>query len=190
MSGMPWQLREGLKRRVKGAPPRPIAEQLPQIAIHVFPIPSQYDDRAYILRDISLRFPQLAAAKVSRDCIELHLPSLHRGQLGPTQTFQLKHIRTGFGVRHAFICQCGRPVLKLYILNRYIACRRCSNARYASQALDKRDRPILQAARIQSFLDSKPRLFHRTQERLRKRLGEKVLMAQGSLGTEACSLWE
>jgi hypothetical protein len=27
---MPWQLREGLKRRVKGAPPRPIVEQLLQ----------------------------------------------------------------------------------------------------------------------------------------------------------------
>src|SRR5262245_22975836 len=187
---MPWQLREGLKRRVKGAPPRPIVEQLSQIAIHVFPIPSLYDDRTYILRNISLRFPQLAAAKVSRDCVEFHLLSLHRGQLGPVQTFKLKHIRTGFGIRRAFICACRRPVLKLYVLNRYIACRRCSNARYASQSLDKRDRPVLQASRIAHFLDSKSKLYQRTRERLRKRLGDKLMMAQGQLGTEARSFWE
>src|SRR5262245_65745695 len=104
---MPWQLREGLKRRVKGAPPRPIAEQLPQIAIHLLPIPSLYDDKTYILRDITLRFPQLAAAKVSRDSVEFHITSLHRGKLGPIQKFKLKFIRNGFVIRHSFIYQCG-----------------------------------------------------------------------------------
>src|SRR5262245_11401086 len=187
---MPWQLREGLKRRVKGAPSRPIAEQLPQIPVHLLPIPSPYDDKTYILRDITLRFPQLAAAKVSRNSVEFHHPSLHRGQLGPIQTFKLQCIRTGFGIRHAFICQCGRPALKLYVSNRYIACRRCCNARYASQPLDKRDRPVLQASRIAHFLDSKSKLYQRTRERLRKKLGDKLMMAQGQLGTEARSFWE
>jgi hypothetical protein len=60
----------------------------------------------------------------------------------------------------------------------------------ASQTLDKRTRPILQASRIQSFLDNQPRLFRRTRERLKKKLREKVMMAQGSLGTEARNPWK
>jgi hypothetical protein len=187
---MPWQLKRGLQQRVKGAPPRPIVENLDSIAVHKLPIPVLSDARRYVIPHVSLTFPWLLACKVSRDCVELHIPSLHRNQLGPVQTFKLKHIRTGFGIRHAFICQCGRPVLKLYVLNRYIACRRCSNARYASQTLDKRDRPVLQASRIAHFLDNKSKLYRRTRERLRKRLGDKLMMAQGQLGTEARSFWE
>src|SRR5262245_39200372 len=109
---MPWQLREGLKRRVKGAPPRPIVENLDSIAVHKLPIPSLSDEKRYIIPHVSLKWPWISACKVSRDCVEFHLPSLHRNQLGPVQTFKLKHIRTGFGVRHAFICQCGKPTLK------------------------------------------------------------------------------
>src|SRR5262245_24041851 len=40
---MPWQLREGLKRRVKGASPRPIVENLDAIPVHKLPIPSLND---------------------------------------------------------------------------------------------------------------------------------------------------
>jgi hypothetical protein len=187
---MPWQLREGLKRRVKGAPPRPIVENLDSIAVHKLPIPSLSDDRTYRIPHISLTFPWLSACKVSRDCVELHIPSLHRNQLGPVQTFKLKHIRTGFGIRHAFICQCGRPVLKLYVLNRYIACRYCHRARMASQTLGTGTRPVLQASRIESFLNHKQGLFRRTQERLRKKLGDKVMLAQRRLGTRAHGLLE
>jgi hypothetical protein len=187
---MPWQLREGLKRRVKGAPPRPIVENLPAMAVHHLPIPALNDSKTYAIPHISLKWPWLSACKISCQAGEFHLPSLHRSTLGPIQRFKLKHIRTGFGIRHAFICQCGRPVLKLYVLNRYIACRRCSNARYASQTLDKRTRPALQASRIASFLDNKSKLYRRTRERLRKRLGDKLMMAQGQLGTEARSFWE
>jgi hypothetical protein len=187
---MPWQLREGLRRRPKGSPPRPIAEQIPSISVNELPISSPYDYKTYTLPNLSLRFPQLAAARISFNIVEFHHPSLHRSTTGPVQTFKLKHIKTGFGIRHAFICACGRPVLKLYYRNRYLACRRCSNAIYASQTLDQRSRPILQASRIQSFLDNKPRLFRRTRERLKKKLGEKVMMAQGSLGTNARSLWK
>jgi hypothetical protein len=187
---MPWQLREGLKRRVKGAPPRPIVENLPAMAVHQLPVPAVNDSKTYTIPHISLKWPWVSACKISCNAVEFHLPSLHRNQLGPVQTFNLKHIRTGFGIRQVFICQCGRPVLKLYVVNRYIACRRCSNARYASQTLDKRDRPVLQASRIAHFLDSKSKLYRRTRERLRKRLGDKLMMAQGQLGTEARGFWE
>jgi hypothetical protein len=190
---MPWQLREGLKRHPKGSrPPRPIVEQLPAISVNELPVPSPYDTKTYILRDLSLRFPQLAAAKVARDAVEFHHVSLHRSTLGPIQTFGIKRIRTGFGVhgRCAFICDCGRPVIKLYYRGRQLACQRCCNAINASQALDKRTRPVLQASRIESFLNSKLKLYHRTRERLTKKLGQKVMMAQHKLGTRARSLWE
>jgi hypothetical protein len=83
---MPWQLKEGLRRRIKGRPPRPIVEQLPSIAVHKLPIPSPNDRKTYILRDISLRIPQLAAAKVAHNAVEFHLPSLQRIHLRLRQT--------------------------------------------------------------------------------------------------------
>jgi hypothetical protein len=188
---MPWQLREGLKRRVKGAPPRPIAEQLPQIAVHLLPIPSTNDRRIYTLPHVSLRWPHISTCRFTCDEVEFHHEPLHRGTLGEVQTFQLKHIRTGFGIRHAFLCNdCGRPVLKLYYRNHHIACRYCHNAIMASQALNQHDRPVLQATRLASFLDNKPRLFHRSQERLKQKLGDKVMLAQRMLGTRARGLLE
>jgi hypothetical protein len=81
--------------------------------------------------------------------VEFYHPSLHRGQAtGLVQTFRLKRIKTGFGIRHVFICGCKRPVINLYYRHRNLACRRCCNAIYASQTLDQRSRPILQASRI------------------------------------------
>jgi hypothetical protein len=148
---MPSQLREGLKRRVKGAPPQPIVENLPATAVHKLPIPSLYDDKTYIIPHVSLTFPWICGCRVARDKVEFSRPPLHRSQPGETQTFRLKHIKTGFGVRHAFICDCGRPVLRLYALNRYIACRYCHNAIMASQAIDQRSRPILQANSFNPF---------------------------------------
>jgi hypothetical protein len=185
---MPWQLREGLKRRVKGAPPRPIVENLSAIPVHKLPIPSLNDPKTYIIPHVSLTFPWISACKVARDCVEFSLPSLHRRQLGPVQTFKLKHFRVGYGIAHAFICDCGRSVRKLYYLNGHIACRRCQNAIYASQSLSQQRRPELQQTRIQSFLNNKPRLRHKTQDYLRKKLGEKALLAQGKQGTRAISL--
>lgn len=104
----------------------------------------------------------------------------------------IKRIKTGFGrPRHAFVCDCGRPVIKLYHHHGQLSCRRCTGARYASQALDKKVRPVLQAMRIESFLNAKPKLHNSTKEHLRKRFGEKVLMAQGKLGTQVHSgLWD
>jgi hypothetical protein len=187
---MPRQLQRGLleKRYSRRTEQRFIAEQLPSISVNDLPIPSPYDYKTYTLPNISLRYPQLASVKIfftsSNSIIR------HRGETtGPIQTFRLKHIKTGFGVRHAFICTCQRPVIKLYYLHRKLACRRCCNAIYASQTLNQHSSPVLQASRIQSFLDNKPRLFRRTRERLKKKLGEKLKMAQGSLRTRARSLW-
>src|SRR5262245_18907325 len=185
---MPWQLKRGLAARVKGAPPRPIVENLPAIAVHQLPIPSLNDPKKCILPNVSLRWPHISACKVSRDCVEFHIPSLHRSSNGPVQSFRLKHFRVGYGIAHAFVCDCGRSVRKLYYLNRRIACRRCQNAIYASQSLSQQQRPALQQVRIQSFLDNKSRLRHRTQEYLRQKLGEKALLAQGKQGTRALSL--
>jgi hypothetical protein len=170
---------------------RPIAEQLPSISINDLGVPSPYDYKTYVLPNISFRYPHLASVKVSNRLAEFILPSLHRGEnKGPAYQFRLKPIRTGFGIRYAFVCHCQRPVIKLYHLHRQLACFRCCRARYASQTCDKRSRPILQASRIQSFLDNKPRLLRRTRERLQKRLGEKVMIAQRRFGTHARSLWD
>jgi hypothetical protein len=188
---MPKQLRDGLRRHPKGSrPPRPIAEQLPSVSVHDLPIPSAYDYKTYTMPNISLRYPQLAGVRLSFHAVEFQHPSLHRGQAGPKQTFRLKHIKTGFGIRHAFICACQRPVIKLYYLHRKLTCRRCHDITYASRTCSKRQRPVLQISRIESFLNNKLGLYRRTRERLEKKLGEKVMMAQGSLGTKARSLWK
>jgi hypothetical protein len=188
---MPPQLREGLQRHPKGSrPPRPIAEQLPSISVNDLHISSLDTFKNYVMPNVSLRYPFLSGVRLSVHVVEFQLPSLHRGHTGPIQTFHLKHIRTGFGIRHAFICDCQRPVIKLYYLNRHLACRRCHDATYVSRTLGKRTRPILQVSRIQSFLDNKLGLYRRTRERLTKKLGEKVMMAQGSMGTKARSLWK
>jgi hypothetical protein len=186
---MPKQLREGLRRHPKGSrPPRPIAEQLPSINVNDLPVPRDYKN--YTLPNVSLRYPQLASVRLSFHVVEFQHPSLHRGQAGPIQTFRLKHIKTGFGVRHASICACQRPVITLYYLHRRLACRRCHDATYASRTCSKRQRAVLQVSRIQSFLDNKLGLYRRTRDRLEKRLGLKAMMAQGSLGTAARGLWK
>jgi hypothetical protein len=185
---MPWQLRAAYKPK-KGTSERPIVEKLPSISTKNLGVPSPYDDKTYLMPNIAFRLP-IASARVNFNCVEFRHDPLHRGQRGRTQTFQFKHIRTGFGIRHVFICTCGRPVQKLYLFQLNLACRHCTGARYASQTVNQYDRPVLQASRIQSFLDSKPRLLRRTRDRLQKRLGEKLMTAQGRMNTEARGLWE
>ena len=184
---MPWQLARSDRRRK--ATPRPIAEQLPHINVNHLQVPRDY--KTYI-SNISLRYPHLTSMKIAWNMVSFTHRSLHRGKEGPTQTFGLKQIRTGLGgyFRHAFVCTCGRPVIKLYIHHRNIACRRCHNAINTSQALNQHQRPILQASRIADFLDNKSRLFRHARERLKQKLGEKLMKAQGQLGTDARSLWE
>src|SRR5262245_20330204 len=185
---MPWQLREGLRRHPKGSrPARPLVETLLSIAAHQLPIPLPSDAKRYILQNLSLRWPFLSACKLSRDSVEFYLPSLHRNELGPTQTFRIKAFRVGYGIRHSFICNdCGRGFYKLYYHNHRIACRHCHGAVWASQTLDKRTRPILQASRIESVLNK--RLYQQTRERLTKKLGQKLMLAHTKLGTRAANL--
>jgi hypothetical protein len=72
------------------------------------------------------------------------------------QTFNFKWIKTGFGYpRPAFICECGRPTIKLYFRHLNLGCRNCCNTVYSSQVLGKRTRPILQTQRLQTFLSLK-----------------------------------
>jgi hypothetical protein len=164
-------------------------EQLPSISVNELNITNPYDYKTYIA-DLSLKYPPLTGAKISYHVIEFHLASLHRSQPGPVFTFPLKHIRTGFGIRHAFVCGCGRAVFKVYLLNRRLACRRCHGAVNASQTLDKRSRPVLQAARIESLLNNAGGLMRSTRERLERKLGQKVLMAQSRMQTRSRGLWK
>jgi hypothetical protein len=184
MSGMPWQLKAGLanRRKYPAAEKRPLAETLPQVNINDLDVPR--DGKTYI-SNISLRFPPLTGMKINWNMVQFH----HSNRV---QTFKLKHIKTGIGYypRHAFICECGKPVIKLFLHHQNLGCPACLKLTYTSQTLTKRTRPALQAARIQSFLDNKPRLYRHIRERLTKRLGEKLMMAQGSLGTQARSLWK
>jgi hypothetical protein len=174
---------------------RPILEQLPAISVNDLGIPSPFDTKTYIIPNASLRYPHVAHIRLCVHFVEFQLPSLHRGKDGPTHTFKLKHIRTGIGnhngcgIRHAFICQCGRPTIKLYYWQRQLGCKRCVNARWACQATTPKNRPVLQALRLASFLDSKPKLRH-TRQRLEQRFGLKVIKAQGSFSSQARSLWE
>jgi hypothetical protein len=146
---------------------------------------------------ISLRYPQISGIRLAAHFVEFH----HSGR---AQTFRLKWIKTGFGYpRPAFICQCGRPVISLHFRYANLACRRCVNAIYASQACDKHTRPVLQTHRIKQFLKFKPLLWHRTRKRLQarahslstkpvftsKRITDKALLPQLNYQTGASPLW-
>lgn len=179
---MPPQLAKAYRPEKGQSRRRPIVEQLPSIKITHLPIPSYYDTKTYVMPNISFRLPKLASAKVSFNHVEFIHPSVFRGRPGLTQIFKLNHIKTGFGklndgtgIRHTFLCTCGKSVIKLYYHNGHLACRFCSKARYVSRTLNQHNRPVLQASRLESFLRARPRLFHRTRERLLRKLGEKLM---------------
>jgi hypothetical protein len=114
-----------------------------------------------------LRYPFISNARLSAYVVEF---AHTRGRI---QSFKLKAIKTGFGIRFAFICNCGKPVISLYYRYGNLSCRHCCNVVYASQTCSKRQRSALQAIRIEHFLNNKRGLFRHTRERLKKRLGEK-----------------
>jgi hypothetical protein len=169
---------------------RPILEQLPAVNTTELHISSIYRGKPAKIKP--LRIPRIESVKVSLTRVDFHFQSLHRGQRGRTETFRLKPIRTGFGTfRYCFHCNtCGRPVVRLYYFNHTLMCRCCCNGRHATQAISRQSRPALQISRITDFLSSKSRLLRRTRERLTKRLGEKIMRAQGQLGTDARPVWE
>jgi hypothetical protein len=161
---MPWQLARGLraKRQSRRTEQRPLAEYLPHINVNDLPIPRDY--KTYTAPYISLRYPQISGIRLAFNFVEFH----HSGR---AQTFRLKWIKTGFGYpRPAFLCECRRPVIKLYFRHANLACHRCCNATYASRTLDKRTRPILQAIRLRTFLQLKSGMSKRNRRRLQARL--------------------
>jgi hypothetical protein len=162
---------------------------LPSVSTTELRISSLYRGKPAIFKP--LKIPNIERVEVSLTAVEFHFRPLHRGGEGPVQRFNLKPIKTGIGLRYTFLCNaCGRAIIRLYHVHNSLLCRFCCNGRYASQAISRQSRPVLEAARIQSFLDNKSRIFKRTRERLRKRLGEKLMRAQGKLGTDARSLWD
>jgi hypothetical protein len=180
---MPPQLQKGLlvRRYSQCRDPRPIAEELAQININDLHVPR--DQQTYTAPNISLRYPQLTGIRLTCSAVEF----THSGR---TQTFPLKPIRTGFGnLRFAFICDCQRPVIKLYWSHANLACRRCQNAIPASQTLGKRTRPLLKALRLEAFLKLKARMSKQTRQRL-QRLSDKVLLPQSNYGTQGAKHWK
>jgi hypothetical protein len=145
--GMPWQLARAHRPRKST---RPIVEQLPSINVNDLRAPKDY--QTYVMSGASLRWPFLSCIRVSCAAAELTLPSPFRGREPKILIFKLKPIYTGIGIRYAFICQCGKPVIKLYWYNNIIACKRCCNARMASQACSQDNRSVLEATRIASVL--------------------------------------
>jgi hypothetical protein len=162
---MPRQLAQGLRARHQSGRrnQRPLAECLPRINVNDLKIPKNLYTTV-TAPWISLRYPFLSGVRLNARMVEF----THGGRI---QHFKLKWIKTGIGLpRFAFICQCGRPVISIYFRGGNLACRRCSNAIYASQACDKHKRPALQSHRITQFLKFKPCLWHRTRKRLQARV--------------------
>jgi hypothetical protein len=190
---MPRQLKYA--RRPKRSQPRPLAEDLPRINVNDLKIPKVYG-KVFDVPWISFKYPHIFSARLSAyQCEFIHA--------GGQQVFRLKLIRTGYGLpRFAFICnQCGRPVITLYYRNYRLACRRCSNAIYASQVCGKAGRKALQSHRIQAFLAQGLGLTRNTERRLQarcvtnrpvrsKRITDKALRPQGRfcVQTEALPL--
>jgi hypothetical protein len=168
---MPIQLARA--KRPKRATPRPLVEQLPRIDIidlcrwRVFP--SQYDWHKAHLLEAPFRYPFVKCLVISLQNIEAN------HHTGYTQVIPLRWIRTGYGGLHRprplFNCRCGRSVTKLYFRHFNLACRRCTNAVYASQVCSGRaTRAHLQAQRLQTFLKLKSYMSQTNRRRLAARI--------------------
>jgi len=122
--------------------------------------------RTTTLPGVAFTFPFISAARSSAEMVELAHSNI-------VQRFRIKWQRVGFGVRPAFLCdQCRRPTFKLYFHCANLSCRRCiiGGAIYASQTCNKHSRPILQATRLQYFINHKRYLRKTTQSALKARL--------------------
>jgi hypothetical protein len=191
---MPLQLARA--RRPKRSAPRPLVEILPHININDLRVPKNLS--VVTAPWISLRYPFISGARLSARVVEF----AHSGRI---QSFPLKWIKTGLGLpRFAFICQCGRPVISLYLHYANLGCRRCQNALYASQVCGKHSRPILQAKRLRTFLELKTgtgmsrRNRQRVQARLTtakpselasKRIDDRTKLPQSNYSTRGAMHW-
>jgi hypothetical protein len=164
---MPPQLARA--KRPKQTTPRPIVETLPRIDIgdlcrfNVFPDQCNWNARHYF--EMPFRYNFVKSFVISLKKIEANHYS------GYTQSIPLRWCATGFGgkwrPRPLLVCQCGRSVRKLYFKAGHLACRRCCNATYASRTCSKRLRPILQAKRLQAFLEFKRYMSKRNRQRIK-----------------------
>ena len=145
-------------KRPKRATPRPLVEQLSRIDIidlcrwRVFPDQCDWNKTHYL--EAPFRYPFIKSLVITLQNIEINHHSDY------VQIIPLPWCCTGFGgnqrPRPLFICQCGRSVKRVYFRHANLSCRRCCDATYASRQCDKRMRPILQAKRLQFFLEHKP----------------------------------
>jgi hypothetical protein len=160
---MPWQLARGLrvKRQSRRTEQKPLVETLPQINVSHLDVPRDY--KTYIA-NISLRYPHLTGMKINWSMVEFY----HSNRV---QTFRFKWVKTGLGYpRPAFLCECGRPTIKLYFRHQNLGCRTCCNVVYGSQTRNKRGRSILKAIRLRNFLDLKSGMSKRNRQRLKARI--------------------
>jgi hypothetical protein len=167
---MPIQLARA--KRPKRSTPRPLVEQLPRIDIidlcrwRVFP--NQCDWNKAHLLELPFRYPFVKSLVISLQNIEVN----HHSEY--TQVIPLRWIRTGYGghrrPRPLFICRCGRSITRLYFRHGSLACRRCCDATYASRVCSKRQRPALQAKRLQNFLEFKTYMSKRNRQRIKARI--------------------
>jgi len=157
---MPPQLARA--KRPKRSEPRPLVETLPTINVNDLPIPRDYN--TYVADNISFRYPHINRMKINRFVVSF----FHSDRV---QIFRFKWIKTGLGSpRAVFICECGRPVISLYFRCTNLACRRCTNAIYASQVCPRDKRPCLQAQRMHMFLKLKTGMWKSTRQRLKTRI--------------------
>jgi hypothetical protein len=200
---MPPQLARA--KRPKRTTPRPLVETLPRIDIddlcrwRVFP--SQYDWHKAHLLEAPFRYPFVKSLVISLQDIEVNHHNSDYVQLIP-----LRWCRTGFGgnqrPRPLFVCQCGRSIRRVYFKGGHLACRRCCNATYASRQCDKRQRPILQAKRLQFFLEHKPCMGKNNRRRITARIAiapeqelktsripDKALLPQSNYCTRGAMHW-
>src|SRR5262245_60533017 len=144
---MPKQLL--LAKRPKRSEPRALAECLPRININDLKIPKSLN-AVITVPFISLRYPLMSAARLSVRMVEF----AHSGRI---QSFRLKWIGTGYGLpRFAFVCDCGRPVISLYLHHGNLSCCRCCNAIYASQKYDQIGGKRLAACKLRLELGGFP----------------------------------
>jgi hypothetical protein len=167
---MPPQLARA--KRPKRSTPRPLVEELPRIEIvdlcRFGAFPSQTNWHTRYLLELPFRYPFLRNLVISLQIIEAN------HHFGYTQRIPLRWLRTGLGGNHSprplFVCSCGRSITKIYFKAGRLACHRCHGAIFASQACSKRQRPILQARRLKTFLELKSGMWKSNQRRLKARI--------------------
>jgi hypothetical protein len=198
MSGMPWQLRNA--KRPKRSEPKPLIELTPNIDTGELCRQRAFPENNYErwTLEMPFKYPFVKNLVISRQIIEVN------HHLGYTQRIGIHWIRTGFGrPRPIFICECGYGFRRLFFRCGHLACKDCHGLTYASRALGKRTRPILQAIRLRKLLELKSYMSKRnrqrlaarltpavTQELISKRLSHHTIqLPQSNYGTRGAMLW-